>query len=77
MKTVEQIQEENRRFINLCQITFSSGQGAELLELMKRIYVDVRMMHSTDRDTVYAVAQRDLIMEIENHSKFRMEDNHE
>jgi hypothetical protein len=67
MKTIAQIQKDNERFNNLCRNVFSSGEGKELMGFLKRFYVEVKLYQGNDRETVYAVAQHDLIREIESH----------
>ena len=68
MKTVAEIQKDNRRFTTLCRNVFSSGEGKELMEQMHRLFVDVKMYQGTDRETVYVVAQRDFVMELKGHT---------
>ena len=48
----------------LCRNVLGSGEGRELLDDLRRIYVDGKLFANTDRDTVYYIAQRDLIMEL-------------
>lgn len=48
----------------LCRNVLGSGDGKELLDALRRVYVDGKLYGETDRDTVYMVAQRDLIMEL-------------
>jgi hypothetical protein len=53
----------------LCRSVLGSGLGKDLLEHLTRIYVEGNLFQETDRDTVYCIAQRDLIMELTNNSK--------
>ena len=69
--TAEDFIKLEQRFQTLCRNVFSSGQGAELLDHLKRVYIDGKLFQDTDRATVYCVAQRDLIMELEHSSKGR------
>ena len=50
-------------------IQLGCRQGKELLGQLERIYVDGKLFQDSDRDTVYCVAQRDLIMELKYNSK--------
>lgn len=68
MKTVDDIVKETKRFNTLCRNVLSSGEGRELLKYLEKIFVDNRLYHDTDRETVYAVAQRDLIVELKSHT---------
>ena len=58
-----------QRFKTLCRNIFSSGQGLELMEQLERVYCDGKLFQGTDRETVYCIAQRDLIMELKHSSK--------
>jgi hypothetical protein len=53
----------------LCRNVFGSGQGKEVLAHLERIYCDGKMYQNSDRETVYCVAQRDLILELKHNSK--------
>ena len=59
---------KHERYKTLLRNVFSSGDGKELMTHFRRLFVDVRLYGTTDRDTAYAVAQRDLIMEIIEHA---------
>lgn len=54
---------------NLARSVFSSAQGQELLAELKHIYCDGKLYCDDDRDTVYFIAQRDLILELVHHTK--------
>ena len=54
---------------NLARSVFSSAQGQELLAELKHVYCDGKLYCDSDRDTVYFIAQRDLILELEHHTK--------
>lgn len=69
LPTAEDFLELERKFKSLCMSVFGSGQGKELLGQLERIYVDGKLFQDSDRDTVYCVAQRDLIMELKYNSK--------
>lgn len=58
-----------KKFRQLCQGVLGHGQGIELLEHLERIYCDGKLYQNSDRETVYCVAQRDLIMELKHNSK--------
>ena len=75
MPSAEDFIKLEQRFKVLCRNVFSSGQGAELLDHLKRVYTDGKLYQDTDRATVYCVAQRDLIMELEHSSKGGAEEN--
>jgi len=53
----------------LSRNVFNTAAGKDLLKELKNIYVYGNLYCSTDRDTVYYVAQRDLILELESYSK--------
>ena len=53
----------------LCRTVFSSAHGQELLKELKTIYCDGKLYCDNDRDTIYFVAQRDLILELEYNTK--------
>ncbi len=57
---------ENERFRILCRNLFSSGDGKELIESLSRIYCDGKLYQETDRATIYAIAQRDLVLELKD-----------
>ena len=54
---------------NLARAVFSSAQGQELLAELKHVYCDGKLYCNDDRDTVYFIAQRDLILELDHHTK--------
>ena len=58
-----------QRFKILCRNVLGSGQGLELLEQLERIYCDGKLFQNSDRDTVYCVAQRDLVLELKHSSE--------
>jgi len=62
-----------KHFKNLCQGVFGHGQGKDLLDHLQRIYCDGKLYQSNDRETVYCIAQRDLIMELIYNSKGELE----
>jgi hypothetical protein len=62
-------QKAEQAFKTLCRNVLSSGQGKEMLEHLERIYCDGKLYQNNDRETVYCVAQRDLIMELKHNSK--------
>lgn len=68
MRTIDEIKKGNQRFNILCRNVFSTAEGRELMDHMKRLYVDVKLYQETDRATVYAVAQCDFIRELESHT---------
>jgi len=61
--------ETEKRFRILCGIVFSSGSGKDLLDQLERIYCEGKLFQSTERETIYCIAQRDLIMELKHNSK--------
>lgn len=69
MRNAQDFIEDGKNFDNLCRTVFSSGAGRELLELMKGRYVDSKLYQETDRATVYCIAQRDLVLELEDRVK--------
>ncbi len=56
--------ERSLRFDKLCQSVFGSGAGREILKELKTTYVDANLFQDNDRDTVYCIAQRDLVMQL-------------
>ena len=58
-----------QRFQTLCRNVLGSGQGLELMEQLERVYCEGKLFQNSDRETVYCVAQRDLIMELKHNSK--------
>jgi len=68
MKTPEQLVIDAERFKTLCRHVFSGGEGQELMKHLQRIFVNVPLYQDTDRETVYMVAQRDLVMELASHN---------
>ena len=69
LPTAEEFLAQSNQFEKLCQTVLGSGSGKELLEQLQRIYVDGKLYQNNDRETVYCVAQRDLIMELIHNSK--------
>lgn len=66
--TAEEFLAMEERFKTLCKNVFASAQGRELLGQLKRVYCNGKLFQPTDRDTVYCIAQRDLILELEHNS---------
>jgi len=60
---VELVAKANRVKV-LCRNVFSTTEGRELLAELRSIYCDGKLYCNTDRDTVYFVAQRDLVLEL-------------
>ena len=58
-----------KQFKILCGVVFSSGSGKDLLDQLRRIYCDGKLYQEKERDTVYCLGQRDLIMELVHNSK--------
>ena len=69
LPSAEQFLETEKQFRVLCTTVFASGSGKDMLKHLKRIYCDGKLYQNNDRETVYCIAQRDLIMELENNSK--------
>ena len=69
MMDAKDIIENANRIRTLCRNVFSSAQGKELLDELKKVYCDGKLYCDTDRDTVYFIAQRDLILELESNLK--------
>ncbi len=69
LPTAEEFLTQTNKFEKLCMSVFGSGSGKELLEYLERIYVDGKLYQNNDRETVYCVAQRDLVMELKHNSK--------
>ena len=55
--------------MTLIRNVFSTPDAKELMEHWDDLYVNCRLYAHSDRDTAYAVAQRDLILEIKDHLK--------
>ncbi len=64
MKTVEQLKDENIKFVSDCKQVFGSGIGKELLEKLKRVYCEGQLYDDSERTTAYLIGQRDLILEL-------------
>ncbi len=62
--TIQDFIKEAQSFKTLCRNVLGSGQGKELLNKLRHIYVDGNLYDDSDRQTVYLIAQRDLIMEL-------------
>jgi len=58
-----------QEFKILVRNVLGSGQGKELMEHLERVYCEGKLYQANDRETVYCVAQRDLIMELKHSSK--------
>lgn len=54
------------RFSVLKRVVFGTVEGKELLSLLEQRYVNCKLFQENDRDTVYAIAQRDLIIELKH-----------
>ena len=54
---------------NLARSVFSSAQGQELLAELKHVYCNGKLYCDSDRDTVYFIAQRDLVLELYHHTQ--------
>ena len=67
MRTVEEIRSDAKRFNTLCRNVFSTHDGGELMNHMKRLFVDVRLYDDDERKMVYNVAQHDFVRELESH----------
>lgn len=66
--TAEDFLKMEEDFKTLCKNVFASAKGRELLGQLKRVYCDGKLYQTTDRETVYCLAQRDLILELEHNS---------
>lgn len=66
---VEDLEKRRTRFDTLCRNVFSTHEGQELMKMLESMFCDIPMYQETDRLTVYAVAQRDLVLEIKSHVK--------
>ena len=60
--------ENAAKYKDLCRRVLNSPNGKELVAHWDRLFVDVPLYQGSDRETVYAVAQRDLITEIKDHA---------
>lgn len=67
MNPAENIVKKQKRFKTLCRNIFSGGEGKELLEYLENVYVNGRLYFDTDRETVYSIAQRDLVMQLRHY----------
>lgn len=56
------------RYKALCRQVFNTADGKELMSHFEELFVDCRLWSEEARATDYAVAQRDLIMEIKDHA---------
>ena len=69
MMDAQEIVARANKVKNLTRSVFSSAQGQELLAELKNVYCDGKLYCDSERDTVYFIAQRDLILELEHHTK--------
>lgn len=74
LPSAEAFLEKEKQFRVLCSTVFSSGSGKDLLDYLQRIYCEGKLYQNNDRETVYCIAQRDLVMELVHNSKG---ENHE
>ena len=74
LPSAEDFIDKEKRFKILCNTVFASGSGKDLLAHLKRIYCDGKLYQNNDRETVYCIAQRDLILELEHNSKGEFKD---
>ena len=74
LPSAEDFIDKEKRFKLLCNTVFASGSGKDLLAHLKRIYCDGKLYQNGDRETVYCIAQRDLILELEHNSKGEFKD---
>ncbi len=68
MNNVDEIIKNANRIKQLTRSVFSTAQGQELMKELKKIYCDGKLYCNNDRDTVYFVAQRDLIIELSDNA---------
>ena len=64
MVDAQEIIKRADRLRTLTRQVLGSGSGKELLEELERVYVQGKLYQETDRATIYAVAQRDFILEL-------------
>lgn len=69
LPSAEDFRKKEAEFKNLCKQVLSGGLGADLLDHLERIYCEGKLYQNNDRETVYCIAQRDLIMELKHNSK--------
>lgn len=74
MSTAEEFAAKQRRFETLCRNVFSGGEGAELLAHLQKVYVQGKLYFDTDRETVYAIGQRDLVEQLSEYIVQPVED---
>ncbi len=68
MNNAEEVVKNANRVKKLTQSVFNTSQGQELMKDLKKIYCDGRLYCNNDRDTVYFIAQRDLIIELSDNA---------
>jgi len=61
----------SQRYKTLCRNIFSSGDGKELMKIMKEVYCDCALFYSTDRETSYYIGQRDIVLELYSNVTFK------
>ena len=66
--TAEALIDGADRISTLCRNVFSTTEGRELIQELRKVYAEGKLYCDNDRDTVYYIAQRDLILELESHS---------
>lgn len=66
MKTREEIIRDNERYDDLVRRVFVSPDGQELLAMMQKTFVEGPIYDESERATVYALAQRDFVLELKS-----------
>ena len=66
--TADEVIENANKIKRLCRGVFNTSNGKELLDELKSVYCDGKLYCDNDRDTIYFIAQRDLILDLMFHT---------
>lgn len=65
-KTANEIIAESQDFQKKVKFLFGTGTGKEVLEYLKHIHVDGQLFCDTQRETDFALGQRQVVMDLIN-----------
>ena len=66
MNNVNDIVKKAERTKTLARNLFNTIEGKEFLVALDRMFIDVPLYKDTERETIYSIAQHDLIIEIKS-----------
>ena len=64
MQTAEDYVKKHKAFQDCVRGLFSTTHGKDILQHLKEVYVDGSLYHKTDRDTAFALGQREVILDL-------------